>query len=324
MSNLSRQKRSQIINLYRQGYSINYIARIVGCHYDTAKKWAERGNPANISPPSIARKRRTMATPEQLEQIKIILQDNPHAGANKLLPLVRQKTNLNISKATLKRYSRSFGFRWGKPLVKPLLTARQKTKRLLFARSHRNIDWTYWIFSDEKTFQLSPAPIGVRYIPGQRPIVRRSAYSGKVNVWWAISLSKRFEPEIFFHNLDKNGYIYILSRHLPQGNRRPWKFMQDNAPMHTAKLTKEWLTANLKDWEKEWPPNSPDLNPIENIWAMVSQYVYQEPINNVAELEERVREGIDSISDQAIQNVILSMNTRLSQVVRNKGDVTKY
>jgi transposase len=53
-------------------------------------------------------------------------------------------------------------------------------------------------------------------------------------------------------------------------------FMHDNAPAHPAKLTTEFLNTMgfTEDTIMKWPANSPDLNPIENLWAIIEQDIY--------------------------------------------------
>jgi len=70
-------------------------------------------------------------------------------------------------------------------------------------------------------------------------------------------------------------------------------FQQDNAPAHQADDTVEFLSRNTPDFISPllWPPNSPDLNPVDyEVWGVLQQRVYRSRIRNVDRLKQRLIE----------------------------------
>ena len=57
----------------------------------------------------------------------------------------------------------------------------------------------------------------------------------------------------------------------PEGH----KFMMDNDPKHISGYAAEWMSENAVNWWKT-PAESPDLNPIENIWHELKEYIRRE------------------------------------------------
>src|SRR5258706_5840313 len=74
-------------------------------------------------------------------------------------------------------------------------------------------------------------------------------------------LARDFESKK--HGYSAQSYIEVLEARLLEYYRDDLIFMQDNAPIHTAGLVTEWFQ-NHEIETCDWPPYSPDLNPIEN------------------------------------------------------------
>lgn len=103
-------------------------------------------------------------------------------------------------------------------------------------------------------------------------------------------------------------------------------FQHDNDPKHTAKIVKEWLE-NQDFQVLEWPAQSPDLNPIENLWSHLKKSLlnnYESPPSSIKVLWERVQDQWDNISAEYCEKLVKSMPRRLAAVKKAKGLWTKY
>jgi len=100
--------------------------------------------------------------------------------------------------------------------------------------------------------------------------------------------------------MDAKFFVEILQKHIPEINQMlgdDWRLQQDNDPKHTSRLAKEFLQENVPE-VMDWPSNSPDLNPIENLWAIVKRNVELRRPSNFSELEHFLEEEWGNIPNR--------------------------
>ena len=127
-------------------------------------------------------------------------------------------------------------------------------------------------------------------------------------------------------------YIEVLDAELAQHWWEGLIFMQDNAPIHTANKVKDWFQEQ-RIHHTDWPPYSPDLNPIEHVWRHLKNIVLEihpelqhiSGKENICEaLETALREAWTMIGKDLLDNLIESMERRIAACIDTKGWHTKY
>ena len=100
-------------------------------------------------------------------------------------------------------------------------------------------------------------------------------------------------------------------------------FQQDGAPAHRARETDvELLKVNTPDFipPNLWPPNSPDLNPVDyKIWDVLQERVYKTSIKDVDELRRRIAEEWDKLDQRIIDKAVGEWRKRLRACVAAGG-----
>lgn len=119
------------------------------------------------------------------------------------------------------------------------------------------------------------------------------------------------------------GYLipYVTDKY-PNGD---FIYQQDNAPCHKAVLAKNFLEEN-EITTIDWPPYSPDLAPIENLWAIVKRKLHGDTVRTRNDLLEK----LDQIwkNDEEIKNacnaLVESMPRRIQACINSNGGPIKY
>ena len=101
---------------------------------------------------------------------------------------------------------------------------------------------------------------------------------------------------------------------------------QDNAPCHVCEYSRSRFEHINLAVIPDWPPNSPDLNPIENLWAIVSAKVYEQGklFYSKKSLFAAVSKAWEGVSLETCQNLINSIDTRLEMVISVEGGHIDY
>ncbi|KAJ4440908.1 hypothetical protein ANN_10756 [Periplaneta americana] len=203
-----------------------------------------------------------------------------------------------------------------------------------------DFDWRNVIFFDEVIVSNSTALVycmnGHQY--DERFVRRTINKSGCVRVesWGWMSYDGAGLLERIHERFTAEGYEHILANIMIPSARKRYPegrlfFQQNNHPIHTANRIQIWFTRKRDVDPVDWPPNSPDMNPIQNLWAAVkrilrSNWAEQPPFRTPEELWDRVLDAWEEMAKNLdlIHNLVDSMPRRMRAVVDAGGLWTRY
>ena len=332
---LELYQRYEIIFLAKHKYGpelgINRIAKIVNCNRSTVTRWLKRWSETKdlSDRQRIGRSRATTA--EQDKVITNIVQQEVDEGLTS--EMISHQTNdagMNLSSRTIRRRLNEAGFKYSKPLQKPLLTQRHRNIRLSWARSLVNYSWNQMIVSDETVFRAHEIRKFFWQRPGKRKVCRTIKYSVKINAWGCLSKSGFGRIVCFKNNLISSflcnsiyRYAFLPTARRHFGRSQNWYLLEDNDPKHRSKFSIKWKKKQGIQ-TLPWPSRNPDINPIENLWSLLKVKVAARHPTTTKELIKAIKTEWNGLPQELASNLIASMTRRVLNVIDSNGDYTMY
>ncbi len=319
---LSIFERGEVVGAWKCGISERKIGEALNHPQSTVHDVISAYKNYGYEAPPSRTGRPLVMTERDVRHLTRIIKKDRKVNLQELREDFVSSTSTNVCEKTLSKYLHEQGFHSRVGVRKPFVSEKNRVKRLSWAKERKGwtSEWENVIWSDESKFELFRGN-GRRWV-WRRPHEKYdidclipTVKSGQQGVMvWGCFTKYNLSPLVRLDGKITGAvYIDILKDYLLPflDDLDDWEnylFQEDNAPIHTARIVKSWKEENEVNGIP-WPAQSPDLNPIENLWDKLERQVraHTSLPKNREDLWEILQEEWLNIDINRFQNLVDSM-----------------
>jgi transposase len=325
-----------VVSLHKEGLTPAQIVRKTKFERHFVQRWIRRYEATGTVADAPRLGRPSVMTRKLKARVLRLAIDKQRRSLRRVAAMLKQRQNSSgPSYETVRRTLQQAGAHPYHRTVIPRVTARQAQRRRAFATKYRDVPWSHYIFTDEKRFRLYAMPnrkndIVWAYDKSQVPGYEVQQGGPSLFVWAGMSVHGVTPLRVIPGTMKAPTYQTILQSTLlpaaqewfPDGH---WVLQRDGATPHVAKSTTAWLQQNGIQYipADDWPPNSPDLNPMENVWAWTQSQLQGRKISTSEGLCRALAQIWKHVPKSMLLSLVHSMPDRLAAVRQSRGAAIK-
>ena len=335
------QTRVSIVTLKKQGLPVKDISILSGVNKSTVNRvWKRYLDTSSFKDEQRSGRPQKLTTRDK-RQVVNMLKKSRAKTATEIQKKFSTPNGLKISRYTVSRTLRSFGFVARIKRKKPLLTTQHIKSRFQWAKKYNKWsleDWKKVIWSDESKFNLSNSD-GKEYYWTNKPghlnkdsVKQTKKYGGGcIMVWCCMTWEGLGYSCKIDTTLDGELYSQILTGELMESikyygyHKADIIFQHDNDPKHKSKDATSTIE-NLGLKVLDWPSQSPDMNPIEHLWDHIERELRkkQKHYSKQNDLWEDLQEILKEKHTEFCRKLISTMPRRVKDLLKAKGHFTRW